>query len=150
VDLFTSLGNLPGRARALNAVAWDHARLGDHAAAVRHCRQALAIQREVGDERGRAGTWDTLGYAYHQLGDHPNAVDCYEHSLALNRALGHRYNEAETLVHLSQTHRATGAVEPARQALQEALGIYLDINAPEADVAQLRTLLRELDGPTAG
>ncbi|MFJ8539974.1 BTAD domain-containing putative transcriptional regulator [Streptomyces sp. NPDC093591] len=150
VDLFTSLGNLAGRARALNAVAWDHARLGDHTAAVRHCRQALAIQRELGDERGQAGTWDTLGYAYHQLGDHPNAVDCYEHSLALNRALGHRYNEAETLVHLSQTHQATGAVEPARQTLHEALAIYLDINAPEADVTHLRTLLRELDGSTAG
>ncbi|MET9830242.1 BTAD domain-containing putative transcriptional regulator [Streptomyces sp. NPDC006385] len=145
LDLFTSLDHLPGRARALNAVAWDLAQLADHAAAVRHCRQALAIQRELGDERGQAGTWDTLGYAYHQLGDHPNAVDCYRHSLDLNRALGHRYNEAETLVHLSQTHRATGAVEPAGQALHEALRIYLDIDAPEPDVAQVRTLLRELD-----
>ncbi|WP_062149503.1 AfsR/SARP family transcriptional regulator [Streptomyces curacoi] len=149
VDLFTSLGHLPGRARALNAVAWDHTRLGDHTEAVRHCRLALAIQRELGDERGQAGTWDTLGYAYQQLGDHTNAVDCYAHSLDLNRALGHRYNEAETLVHLSQTHRATGAVEPAGQALREALAIYLDINAPEPDVAQVRTLLRELDEPTA-
>lgn len=150
VDLFTSLDDLPGRARALNAVAWDHAQLGDHAAAVRHGRQALAIQRELGDERGQAGTWDTLGYAYHQLGDHKNAVDCYEHSLDLNRALGHRYNEAETLVHLGQTHRATGAAEAAGQALREALDIYLDIDAPEPDVNQVRTLLRELDDMTAG
>ncbi|GAA3505026.1 BTAD domain-containing putative transcriptional regulator [Streptomyces prasinosporus] len=144
VDLFTSAGNLPGRARALNAVAWDHAQLGDPAASVRRCREALALQGELGDERGRAGTWDTLGYAYHQLGEHTKAIDCYEHSLDLNRALGHRYNEAETLVHLSQTHRATGAVEPAREALRQALGIYLDIHAPDTDVDQVRTLLREL------
>ncbi|CAL9366485.1 tetratricopeptide repeat protein [Streptomyces sp. enrichment culture] len=144
VELFTSLGNLPGRARALNAVAWDHAQLGDPAASVHRCREALAIQGELGDERGRAGTWDTLGYAYHQLGAHAKAVDCYEHSLELNRALGHRYNEAETLVHLSQTHRATGATGPAREALRLALGIYLDINAPDPDVDQVRALLRDL------
>ncbi|WP_162625037.1 AfsR/SARP family transcriptional regulator [Streptomyces cadmiisoli] len=147
VELFSSVGNLAGRARALNAVAWDHAQLGDHAASVRRCQEALAIQRELGDERGRAGTWDTLGFAHHQLGEHTRAIECYEHSLRLNRALGHRYNEAENLVHLSQSHRATGAVEAAGDALREALGIYLDIGALDSDVDHVRTLLRELDGP---
>ncbi|MFF4762098.1 BTAD domain-containing putative transcriptional regulator [Streptomyces sp. NPDC001292] len=146
-DLFTSLGNLPGHARALNAVAWDHAHLGNLAEAVRHGREALAIQHELGDERGRAGTWDTLGYAYHQLREHARAIDCYEHSLELNRALGHRYNEAETLVHLSQAHRATGALEQARNALRQALGIHLDIQALAEDVDRVSALLRELDVP---
>lgn len=149
VDLFTSLDNLPGRARALNAVAWDHAQLGDHAAAVRHCQEALAIQGELRDERGRAGTWDTLGVAYHRLGENTKAIDCYEHSLDLNRALGHRYNEAETLVHLGQAHRATGALDPARDVLRQALDIYLDVNAPEPDVDQVRALLHELDALSA-
>ncbi|MFE7353838.1 BTAD domain-containing putative transcriptional regulator [Streptomyces sp. NPDC057543] len=147
VEQFTSIGNLPGRARALNAVAWDHTQLGDHDASVRRCQEALAIQRELGDERGQANTWDTLGYAYHQLGDHTKAIDCYQHSLDLNRALEHRYNEALTLVHLGQTYRATEAVETARGALREALGIYLEINAPHSEVNQARVLLRELDSP---
>ncbi|MFI1617687.1 AfsR/SARP family transcriptional regulator [Streptomyces lydicus] len=144
VDLFTALGNLPWRARALNALAWDHARLGDHPAAVRSGREALALQDELADERGQAGTWDTLGYAYHHLGDHPKAVDCYRRSLHLNRALGHRYNEAETLVHLSRTHRATGSVDAAREALRQALALYREIQAPDAEVEQVRALLAEL------
>ncbi|MBA2813865.1 tetratricopeptide repeat protein [Streptomyces sp. KM273126] len=147
VDLFTSLRNLPGQARALNAVAWDHAQLGDHTASVRRCQEALAIQEELGDDRGQASTWDTLGYAYHQLGEHAKALDCYERSLNLNRALSHRYNEAETLVHLSQTHRAMGACQEARAALRQALALYLDIQAPDADVQQVRKLLYELDTP---
>ncbi|AZM51287.1 SARP family transcriptional regulator [Streptomyces sp. WAC 01529] len=147
VDSFTAVGHLAGRARALNAVAWDHAQLGNHAAAVRRCEEALAIQGELGDERGRAGTWDTLGYAYHRLGDHTKAIDCYEQSLGLNRALSHRYNEAETLVHLGQAHRATGAVGPAREALRQALAIYLDIHAPDPEVDEVRALLRELADP---
>ncbi|WP_320776124.1 AfsR/SARP family transcriptional regulator [Streptomyces sp. CRN 30] len=147
VDLFTSLGNSPGQARALNAVAWDHARLGNCTESVRHCHEALAIQGELDDARGQAGTWDTLGYAYHQLGAHTKALDCYEHSLKLNRALRHRYNEAETLVHLGQTHRALGALAAAREAFGQALGIYLDIHAPDPDIDQARTLLRELDIP---
>ncbi|MET9656199.1 BTAD domain-containing putative transcriptional regulator [Streptomyces sp. NPDC006510] len=146
VEYFTSAGNLPGRARALNAVAWDHTQLGDHEASVRRCQEALVIQRELGDERGRAGTWDTLGYAYHRLGEHAKAIDCYQHSLDLNRALGHRYNEAETLVHLSQAHLATEAVEPARDALSEALAIYLDIHALSPEVNEVRALLRDLGG----
>ncbi|MCX5340065.1 AfsR/SARP family transcriptional regulator [Streptomyces atratus] len=147
VEHFTSAGNLPGRARALNAVAWDHTQLGDHEASVRRCQEALVIQQELGDERGRAGTWDTLGYAYHGLGAHAKAIDCYQHSLDLNRVLGHRYNEAETLVHLSQAYCATDAVERARDALHEALGIYLDIHALSPEVNQVRALLRDLDGP---
>ncbi|GGV83942.1 SARP family transcriptional regulator [Streptomyces gelaticus] len=147
VEYFTSAGNLPGRARALNAVAWDHTQLGDHEASVRRCQEALVIQRELGDERGRAGTWDTLGYAYHRLGEHTKAIDCYQHSLDLNRALGHRYNEAETLVHLSQAHRATEAVESARDVLREALSIYLDIQVLSPEVNQVRELLRDLGSP---
>ncbi|MFH8682886.1 tetratricopeptide repeat protein [Streptomyces lydicus] len=94
--------------------------------------------------RGQAGTWDTLGYAYHHLGDHPKAVDCYRRSLRLNRVLGHRYNEAETLVHLSHTHRATGAIGAARETLRQALALYREIQAPDAEVEQVRALLAEL------
>ncbi|WP_275588569.1 BTAD domain-containing putative transcriptional regulator [Streptomyces sp. HB132] len=155
VDLFTSLGHLPGRARALNAVAWDHAQIGDHATSVRCALQALAIQHELGDRRGEAGTWDTLGYTYHQLGDHAKAIDAYERSLELHRVLGHRYNEAENLFHLGQTHKTTGSVESSKEFLRQALGIYLEVRAPDADLEQVRALLVELyevpshpEGPT--
>ncbi|MFJ5724951.1 tetratricopeptide repeat protein [Streptomyces sp. NPDC093149] len=105
------------------------------------------MQREPRDERGQANTWDTLGYAYHQLGEHAKAIDCHQHSLDLNRALEQCYNEASTPVHLGQTYRATESVEPARGALREALGIYLDLRVLNPEVERARVLLRELDGP---
>lgn len=55
--------------------------------------------------------------------------------------------DGRTLVHLSRTHRATGATEAAARALREALAIHLDINAPAREVDEVRALLRELDGP---
>ncbi|MFB8037378.1 hypothetical protein ACFC5Z_31480 [Streptomyces sp. NPDC056004] len=44
---------------------------------------------------------------------------------------------------------ATGAVEPARAALHEALRIYLDVHALNPEVNQVRAFLRDLGGPPA-
>ncbi|MFB6715276.1 MULTISPECIES: winged helix-turn-helix domain-containing protein [unclassified Streptomyces] len=63
------------------------------------------------------------------------------------RTTAHAGDEALTLVHLGQAYRATEAVESARGALREALGIYVDLHVLNPEVERARVLLRELDGP---
>ncbi|ALP00027.1 hypothetical protein SHL15_9108 [Streptomyces hygroscopicus subsp. limoneus] len=116
-----------------------------HMQAISHCREALALQQELEDERGQAGTWDTLGYAYQQIGDYRNAIDCYRHSLEFNRKLGHRYNEAETLVHLGQLHRATGALDAAQDAWQRAIAILTDAGRHDTELDRIHTMLQDLN-----
>ena len=56
------------QARALNAVGWLHAQLGEYRPAVIHCRKALRILRSIGDRYGQASTLDSLGFARQHLG----------------------------------------------------------------------------------
>ncbi|MGW4438694.1 BTAD domain-containing putative transcriptional regulator [Streptomyces sp. NPDC004596] len=142
--LFTRLGHRAGLARALNAVAWDHVQRGDPRAAVSHCEQAMVIHGELDDPRGQANTLDTLGYAYQRLGEFSEALTCHRRSLELHRALGHRPNEALDLIHLGEVHRAMGDLSAARHAVEEAIGIYRDIEVHPARVEHARTLLASL------
>src|SRR5207247_268247 len=76
-----------------------------------HCRQSLALQRDLGDRWGEALTLDTIGYAHHLLGHQKQAIAYYQQSLGLKRELGHRYPQATTLSHLGDTHHATGDLD---------------------------------------
>jgi DNA-binding SARP family transcriptional activator/tetratricopeptide (TPR) repeat protein len=133
LTLYRTAGSTLGQARALNAVGWCHAHLGDHEEALRSCQQALVMHQEVGDRTGQADTWDSIGYAYHRLGRYEQAADCYRHSLALWRELGSRNHEAEALTHLGDTHDTAGDHQAAREAWHGALRILDQLHHPDAD-----------------
>ena len=61
------------------------------------------------------------------------AADCYQRALGIARAGGHRYLEAMVLTHLGDTRHAAGNLPQARQAWQEALAIFEDMQHPSAD-----------------
>jgi DNA-binding SARP family transcriptional activator/tetratricopeptide (TPR) repeat protein len=130
LELFERAGDRTGEARALNAVGWTQAQLGDFAGAVTACRRALALQRAAGDERSQAATWDSLGYAYHRLGEHRAAIGCYERSIELSREFGNRFTEADVLTHLAEAHLALADLDRARTAWRDALLIFQDISDP--------------------
>lgn len=129
-----------GRARALNSVGWQYAQLRDHGAALRHCRRALHLVREVGDRFGEANTWDSIGYAHHHLGDYQQATACYQRAVELFRDLGDRYYEADTLTHAGESHQAAGDPEAALLAWLRALDILGALGHSDAD--RLRVMLR--------
>src|SRR5438093_642406 len=85
---------LTGHARALNSIGWYHALLGDPQQALIHCRQALALRRNLGDRRGEAHTLDSIGYAHHLLGHHEQAAAYYQQSLILKGEVGDRHGQA--------------------------------------------------------
>jgi tetratricopeptide (TPR) repeat protein len=143
LELFRAADHETGYALSLGIVGWYHALLGDYGQALEHCRRALDLQRRLGGEM--PSTLDSLGFAYHHVGRHAEAAASYERAIELYRDAGNRYYEADTLVHLGDCHRATGAADLAVTAWRRALAILDDLRHPAADDLRLR-----VNGATAG
>jgi hypothetical protein len=70
-------------------------------------------------------------------------VTAYREALGAYRELGDRFEEAATLSRLSDTHRAVGDDDSARQVLRDALAILDRLQHPDA--ADVRAKIRRLD-----
>ena len=93
-------------------------------------------------ESQRSTTLDSLGYIHHRLGDYRGAIDRYQWAIEISRDNGDRYHEASQLVHLGESHHAVANPDSARQAWQEALHIFTELN--HCRVIQVSTKLRTL------
>ena len=62
--------------------------LGQHENAIEHLTQALAIDRELDDQRGVGEDLNNLGTACLALGQYENAIEHLTQSLAISRTLG--------------------------------------------------------------
>lgn len=142
LDLCLKLGDPITQSFALNAVAWNYATLGvELHQAINYCEQAIALQRETGDQHGEATTWGTLGYTHHQLGQYDEAIIYYQRSLKLHATIGEPYDETIILTHIGYTHHANGNTTAAREAWNQALSILIELDHPDAD--KLHATLRE-------
>jgi tetratricopeptide (TPR) repeat protein/transcriptional regulator with XRE-family HTH domain len=130
--LFQAIGHEAGEAELLGNVAWFHALLGDHQRARAACEQSLALIAKVGRCDFEGPVWDTLGYVELCLGDAARSVAHFEFALALCRDHGNRYTEAGILAHVGDARHLAGELPQARQAWQQALAIYEDIDPANA------------------
>jgi tetratricopeptide (TPR) repeat protein len=133
LDLYRAADNRPGEAEALGDIGWCYALLGEYDNAIASCRQALAMQQELGHAESETATWDSLGFIYQQTGDHEQAITCYERAIGLCRRLGDRYNEAGALNGLADTYDKAGDPTAAKRSRREALTILESIDHPDAD-----------------
>ena len=141
--LYQAVGDQTGEADALNTVGWYHGMLGDYQQARAFCRQAVTLSAQVGHRWLEAGAWDSVGYAEHHLGNLAEAAACYQRALSLLRA-GDRLQEAVVLTHLGDTRQAAGELAQAREAWQQALAIFEDLQHPDA--GQVRAKLSSANG----
>lgn len=132
LDLFRTAGHPAGQGRALNAVGWYYARLGDSDRAILPCQQATALCAKLGDQIGEAAAWDSLGYCHRQLGDYPAALRCSRRAVELTRLIGDRYHQADALARLADTYEDAGDLLSARAAWHQALEILDDLHHPDA------------------
>jgi tetratricopeptide (TPR) repeat protein len=86
---------------------------------------------------------ETLGFAYLRAGRSDDAVRVYREAVECRREIGHEWGEAGALGELGSALRASGDVECARQAWQQALAIMDDIGHPNAET--IRAQLSGLD-----
>ncbi|WP_327425580.1 tetratricopeptide repeat protein (plasmid) [Streptomyces sp. NBC_01527] len=132
-ELYRSVGYLNGEASVHNEVGWTYLLLGEYDKVLDECSRALAIHQETGDHNGEAAAWDSLGCAFHQLDHHDQALGSFRRALRIYRKIRDTYLEADTLVHIADTHLAAGRTGEAADTLRQALYILEGIGHPDAE-----------------
>jgi tetratricopeptide (TPR) repeat protein len=95
---------------------------------------ALAGAREVGHyDYGKGLCLRGLGRIYTALERFDEAVDCLQQALATHREIGDRYATAWDLYDLGFTLRGAQGMDAARVPWQEALKIFTELGAVQAD-----------------
>jgi len=130
--LFQANGHQLGEAASLGDVGWYRALLGDHQQARATCQQALILSAKLGGCRFEAAIRDTLGYIELQLGNFAQAAAYFEAALLDAERYFDALLEAVIFIHLGDARHAAGELPQARQAWQQALAIYEDIDHPGA------------------
>ncbi|HCU51186.1 MAG TPA: hypothetical protein DGG94_15555 [Micromonosporaceae bacterium] len=133
-------GHFAGQGRALGAMGWYQAKLGNFQRGLEHCRAALELSQAANDVPGVASVWDSIGHIQLHLGDLDEAVDGYSRSTSLYRELGDRYNLVQPLIGLGYTHFARGETDLADVAWQEALAVCVDLGHPELASVQAKLI----------
>jgi CHAT domain-containing protein/Tfp pilus assembly protein PilF len=103
-------------------------------------REALDLNRRLGDREQEAVTLHNLGQAWLRLGETEKALASYEQALPVWRSLGKRYDEAGTLVKLGYLYQSVGEPAKALDLLPRALAIFESLGAHRDAAGTLNAL----------
>jgi tetratricopeptide (TPR) repeat protein len=98
--------------------------------------QALAIDREIGNQPGVGATLSNLGVIYAVLGDVLRAIEYYEQAIEIARKVGDRKLEANILGNLGNTYKNLGDAHRAIQHYEQAQDLMREIE----DIAGVATV----------
>jgi DNA-binding SARP family transcriptional activator len=121
---YRSIGIPAGETRELTVIGWYLALLGDYRRARIQCAEALESARRHRYVEDEGLVLGIMGYLAHHTGEHSSAVDHLKQAGALLHEVGNTYYEATVQDQLGQTYEALGDTESARNAWQQALGLY--------------------------
>jgi predicted ATPase/DNA-binding SARP family transcriptional activator len=121
--LYRSLGDTPGIASCLRALAGVAREQGRYARSVQLYSEALELAKACADVRVEAGTRSSLGFVYWLQGDFALATTECTAALAMSRALGDIEGTASTLINLGVVARYQGDSAAADSLLRESLAI---------------------------
>jgi tetratricopeptide (TPR) repeat protein len=125
----------------LGAVLW---KLGQLEAATGRYGRALAIRRELGDEKGASTVLANLGLVEIASGRVASAIGRFTEALAVNRDLAYRFGEALCLTNLGYAYQASGRLPEALAAYEEGLAIrvrHCSLNDQAASLHSIGALL---------
>ena len=139
------LAATPGGPTAARAAAFRDAGhmallLGEHAAARTLLEEALALWRELGDQRGIAATLSRLGEVARRQGDFVTARAQLDAALAIQRELGDRPTASYALAALGALAADHGDYAAARTLLEEALAAWREVGAQKGIAMRLHDL----------
>jgi CHAT domain-containing protein/tetratricopeptide (TPR) repeat protein len=139
--------------RTLNDLGRLYRAQGDIKQALAAYREALALNRRLGEAWAQAATLQGLGMAYRSSGETGKAIDHYEAALALWRQLGDRLGEARTLSTLGDLYQSVGDPQRALDQLEPALALFASAGRPREEASALTSLgdalSRRGEGPKA-
>lgn len=139
LELARARGLRVTEALALRALGSVQRRHGEHRAAERNLRSALAIMDELDYPSARAAVLLTLGQLQADMGL-PEARSTLDRALAACRRLGVGYGQGLALATLGELHCADGRPDQAVHVCQTALDVLGDLDEPLLRATVLRTL----------
>jgi len=127
------VGDPDGEALSLSELGVVEAAQGRHQQAAEHHNQALDLWRQIGNRSGEAIGLNGLGEVL--LASNQPSDACLQHTaaLAISTNIADKWEQARAHKGLGQAHRATGDAEQARWHWQQALSLFTELGAPEAD-----------------
>lgn len=118
------------QARRLNQLSASLRQQGRTAEALDRSEAALALSRELGNQRGEALSLNSMALALARRGDAASAIARFEEALELLAALGDAHSEGQVLANIGGLKRREGDEEQARSCWRNAL-VRLDPESPE-------------------
>jgi tetratricopeptide (TPR) repeat protein len=110
--------------RMFGTIGLVYAALGETRKAIEQYKQALLIQREIGDRGGESKTLGNLGNAYFVLNGPRHAIAFYKRQLLIDRELGDRPGEGNALGSLGIAYAAGGEILRGIEQSEKALAIF--------------------------
>jgi tetratricopeptide (TPR) repeat protein len=142
--IYREHGNRSGEAEAHTSLGDAELRLGRHREAIDHHRRAVAMFGEIGDRSSEAQALNSLGDVLVATGQPGDARAQNAAALALAGQGGDRYEQARAHYGLARACDADGDPGQAVHHWRQALDLYTELGAPEAD--QVRARLAAADG----
>jgi tetratricopeptide (TPR) repeat protein len=117
----------------LGSVGWHLALQRDYPEALRCCRQALELCRELDYKIAEGHAWHSLGFIHLQVGEPGRAISCYGQARDTYAQVMDRYYESQALTGLGDARLSAGERAQAREAWRQALAILEDLHHSDAD-----------------
>jgi tetratricopeptide (TPR) repeat protein/transcriptional regulator with XRE-family HTH domain len=146
IAIFRGVNYTVGAANALRGLSQVLLRKSDCQQATGYLREALALYEKAADRLGEILALRGLAEALHQSGHPAGARTELQIALRLAAETGNTYQQASTHGDLAENYQCTGESETARHHFNQAIDLYTEVGAPEAD--QIRARLDEL--PASG
>lgn len=116
-----------------------HLNLGHTDEAIRCCRMAASLERQIGDHSREATALDCTGEVLLATGNAEDAAAFHREAARMHRQLGDRWQEALATMHLADCEQALGLEGASREHLTTALTLLQPFQDDRA--VQLRAAL---------
>ncbi len=132
-ELAKKIGDRRGEAYASSSIGNAYALMNQLQLAITYLQRSLKIFEEIGERYDQAATVEHLGRVYYHLDpQNPQAINCLQQSIVVRREIGDYHGEAIALWYLAGVYVGQGDDLSAKQALEQAKAIGLEIN--DADI----------------
>lgn len=142
-EIFRAIGDRWGEAWVLYQLGDICGKVGRPGEGIEHSGRALALFEQVGDTWGISRALWALGRAHRGLGHPTEAEDHSRRALTAARAIGNRLGEGLALFNLGELRNDVGDGATARRLWGQALGIFEQLGAPQADRVRARVAASE-------
>jgi tetratricopeptide (TPR) repeat protein/DNA-binding XRE family transcriptional regulator len=131
--LFREAGNRNGEAHSLSNLGIAELRWSRYRDAKEHLRDASALFREISDAAGQAEALNGLGQLFLATGEPGQARAQYTAALELTSPKADKYEHARAHEGLGHCYQASEDPGRAVRHWQQALALYVELGAREAD-----------------